>query len=398
MNAHSDCMTIIYNGKIVMENDGVIDKGTMVWQGERIVYAGHSEQFDRRKFEQGLSVVAIDAQGGWVLPGFIDVHVHGGNGRDFMEADAKAYDTITRYHGRHGTTGMLATTVTAPQEAISRVISAAAAYRSGGVQYAELVGVHLEGPFISPRWPGAQDPRHIVPPRLDWLEGWVSEFPELIKMLTLAPELDGSMAVIQWLSEHGIVPTCGHTDATYECILEAVGHGLRHAAHTYNAMKGLHHREPGTLGAVLSEDRISAEIIADGYHVHPACIRLLSRVKPDDRLILITDAIPASGLSDGSYTIAGLDVIVKDSVSRLKEGGNLAGCTLTMIEAFRFMVREVGLSVERVSRFASGNPARLLGLDAEMGSLATGKLANVLLLSPDLAMRNVWVRGRSISG
>lgn len=389
-----DSLSIIHNGKIVTENEGVIDGGTVAWQGDRIVYSGHSANFDNR--EIGTSAVVIDAQGGWVLPGFIDVHVHGGYGRDFMEPDAEAYDTITRYHGRHGTTGMLATSVTAPRDAIGRMLGAAAAYRNGNMRYAELLGVHLEGPFISPRWPGAQDPRHIVPPRPDWLESWAGEFPDLIKIVTLAPEQDGAMAAIQWLSERGIVPACGHTDATYDCISEAARHGLRHAAHTYNAMRGLHHREPGTLGAILSDDRISAEIIADGHHVHSACIRLLAKAKPDDRLILITDAIPASGLSDGEYNIAGVDVVVKDAVSRLKEGGNLAGCTLTMIDAFRFMVREAGLDVERVSRFASGNPARLLGLDAETGTLSAGKHANVLLLSPDLELQNVWVRGRSI--
>jgi len=397
MNRQEEKATVIYNGKIVTEHDGVIASGTIAWKGERIEYIGRAEAYSGYRIEDGTPLELIDAQGGWVLPGFIDVHVHGGYGHDFMEATPEAYDVITRYHAQHGTTGMLATTVTAPHDALNRVIRAANAYRRAEIAYAELLGVHLEGPFISPSWSGAQDPKHIVLPQLDRLEDWVGEYPDIIRILTLAPELDGAMALIGWLSEQGIVAACGHTDADYDCIREAVSHGLRHAVHTFNAMKGLHHREPGTVGAVLSDDRISAEIIADGYHVHPACIGMLSKLKGADQLILITDAIPAAGLSDGEYNIAGLDVIVKDSVSRLKDGGNLAGCTLTMIEAFRFMVREAGLDVEQVSRYASGNPARLLGVEERMGTLSAGKLANVLLVTPELELKRVWVHGRLVA-
>ncbi len=377
------------------ERDGIIEQGTIAWRGEHIAYVGTDAGFPDARFRSNYPSITIDAQAGWVVPGFIDIHVHGGAGRDFMEADDESYEAITRFHCMHGTTGLLATTVTASPDAIERVIRFVKSCPCKDTYSAELLGVHLEGPFISPRQAGAQDPRFIVLPSRDWLEGWTSAYPDTIRMLTLAPELEGAKSLIRWLDKHGIVPACGHTDASYDQIIEAAGQGLRHAAHTYNAMKGLHHREPGTVGAILDDERISAEIIADGHHVHPACIRLLAKLKGPDRLILVTDAIAATGMADGEYHLAGHDVVVKDAVSRLKHGGNLAGSTLTMIDAFRYMMETVGLSIGQVSRYASGNPARLLGLEGRMGSLEQGKLANVLLLSPQLKLQSVWVRGRN---
>ncbi|MFC5403112.1 N-acetylglucosamine-6-phosphate deacetylase [Cohnella soli] len=386
----------MHNGKILTEREGIIESGTIAWRGEHIAYVGKDANFPDEQFQDGHSLVRIDANGGWVVPGFIDVHVHGGDGRDFMEANDESFDAITRFHRRHGTTGLLATTVTASPEAIKRVVRFAKSYQNKDTHNAELLGVHLEGPFISPAQSGAQDPRYIVLPRRDWLEGWTREHPNTIRMLTLAPELDGAHSLIGWLNEHGIVAACGHTNASYDQIIEATEQGLCHAVHTFNAMKGIHHREPGTVGAILDDARISAEIIADGHHVHPACIRLLAKLKGPDRFILVTDAIAATGMADGEYHLAGHDVVVKDAVSRLKHGGNLAGSTLTMIDACRYMIETVGLDIGQVSRYASGNPARLLGLERWMGSLEEGKLANVLLLSPQLELQTVWVRGKNI--
>ncbi|MBM7565434.1 N-acetylglucosamine-6-phosphate deacetylase [Paenibacillus sacheonensis] len=339
----------------------------------------------------------VDGKGGWLLPGFIDLHVHGGFGADFMDASGEAYDAITSFHASRGTTRMLATTVTASPEAIAAVLEAAASYRSGTMPYASLEGVHLEGPFISELWPGAQNPSYISQPRLDWVQAWNTDYPGLIKQLTLAPEKEGSAAVISYLAAHGIVAAAGHTDARYEQIEAAVEAGLTQAVHTFNAMRALHHREPGTVGAVLSDDRIYAELIADGHHVHPAAIRLLVQSKPRDRVILITDAISAAGLGDGSYELGGLDVDVLQGVARLRQGGALAGSTLTMIDAFRFVLANTRLSVAEVSRMASGNPARQLGLQQVTGSIEIGKLADLVLT--DAAFSSVihtWVQGRLV--
>jgi N-acetylglucosamine-6-phosphate deacetylase len=355
--------------------------------------------------EQGTSIdtgavqdhmKVIDGHNGWVLPGFIDIHVHGGYGHDFMDAENAGLDAITRFHGLHGTTAMLATTVTAPKVDLDRVLERVTQYRETPMPYARLLGVHLEGPFISAKWPGAQNPQYIVPPQHAWLDEWVDRFPGLIRMQTLAPETEGALAYIEALAREGIVAALGHTDATYEQVELAVRHGLSHAVHTFNAMRMLHHREPGTVGAVMSNPGIMAEVIADGHHVHPICINMIGQLKGPDNLILITDAISAAGLGDGIYRLGGLDVVVKDSVARLKEGDSLAGSTLTMIDAFRYVVQRAGFPIDYASRMASGNPARRLGIEQYTGALQPGKQADVLLLDEHLELQRVWVHGQCI--
>lgn len=374
--------------------EGVIEDGWIKLSGGRIEALGAM----RGGLPEGLpdeqADIQIDGRGGWVLPGFIDIHVHGGFGHDFMDADKEGLDAITRFHARHGTTAMLATTVTAPKDALDGVLSRVKAYIQAETGYAQLLGVHLEGPFISAKYPGAQNPAHIAKPDPAWLDDWLSRFPGLIKMQTLAPETESALAYIRKLNEAGIVAACGHTDASYDQLSEAAECGLRHAVHTFNAMRPVHHREPGTVGAVLTDDRITAEVIADGHHVHPACIRLLARTKGSDRLVLITDAMSAAGLGNGDYQLGGLDVTVKDGVARLKDGDSLAGSTLTMIDAFRFAVRNAGIGVAEASRMASANPARVISAAHETGSLKAGMRADVLLLDEDLKLDGVWIGGK----
>ncbi|WP_020615925.1 N-acetylglucosamine-6-phosphate deacetylase [Paenibacillus daejeonensis] len=342
------------------------------------------------------SPMSIDGERGYLLPGFIDMHVHGGYGSDFMDANSDAYDAISRFHAGHGTTGMLATTMTAPHSDIEAVLSSVASYQARTMPYAQLLGVHLEGPFISPSWPGAQNPDYIVSPQMNWLKQWESQFPGLIRQLTLAPESDAADEMIAWLSAQGIIAAAGHTDASYEQIIHAVSQGLTQAVHTYNAMTPLHHRKPGTVGAVLTEDAICAELIADGHHVHPAAIRLLVRAKPAEQLVLITDAMSAAGLGNGSYELGGLGVDVQDGVARLQEGGSLAGSTLTMIEAVRFMRKHTELTLPEVTKLASLNPARRLGLDRHTGSIADGKQADLVWCDEQLNVRQTWIKGRSV--
>lgn len=338
----------------------------------------------------------VDGHGGWLLPGFIDVHVHGGFGGDFMDASRESYETITRFHASQGTTGMLATTVTASPEAIQAVLQASSDYMAASMPYTALFGVHLEGPFLSGKWIGAQNPAFLSAPRIDWLEQWSAEYPGLIKIVTLAPENEGALEAISWLAGHGIVAACGHTDATFAIMEQAADAGLTHAVHTFNAMRPLHHREPGTVGAVLTDRRIYAELIADGHHVHPGAIRLLAASKPADKLILITDAMSAAGMPDGVYDLGGLPVYVNDGVARLQEG-NLAGSSLTMISAFRYMLDNTDLSVIEVSRYASGNPARQLGMFSSTGSITVGKRGDLVLTDASFSeVRSTWVEGRLV--
>jgi len=348
--------------------------------------------------EEIRSARRIDVQGNWVLPGFVDMHVHGGAGHDFMDADEEGLLAITRFHAGHGTTSMLATSLTASRENLTAMLACVQRFRCGAMPYARLAGVHLEGPHVSLKWKGAQNPAYILPPQPEWLDEWVRSYPGLIRMQTLAPELPGALAYIGKLTEVGAIPACGHTDATYEELTSAADRGLRQAVHTFNAMRPYHHREPGTVGAVLTDERIMAEIIADGHHVHPAGIKMLVAAKGIDRVILITDAMAAAGQPDGEYDLGGLQVVMQDGVARLKDGDSLAGSTLTMIDAFRFMVREVGVSIEAASLMASANPARQLGMDGEIGSLAPGRRADILLLDDALELRQVWVGGSPMLG
>ncbi|BBI35344.1 N-acetylglucosamine-6-phosphate deacetylase [Cohnella abietis] len=341
-------------------------------------------------------IETIDAKGNWIIPGFIDVHVHGGAGHDFMDANAEGIAAISKFHASNGTTSMLATTLTATREDLTAVVDRVSAFMSAPMPYAQIVGVHLEGPFVNVKWKGAQNPSYIVPPQPEWLEEWVTRFPGIIKIQTLAPESEGALDYIEKLAQNGIVPSCGHTDATYEQIIAAADHGLRHAVHTFNAMTPLHHRQPGTVGAVLTDDRITAEVIADGHHVHPAAIKLITRAKGAHNVILVTDAMSAAGMPDGEYELGGLPVHMTCGVARLKETNSLAGSTLTMISAVQYLVREVGVTLEEASRMASANPARQLGIDATTGSLEVGKAADFLMLDKSLELQSTWIGGNKL--
>lgn len=378
----------------VLTPSGLIEQGVIAVSEEMIHYAGEAAWLP-----EAYAHWPVGSSGnmGLLLPGFVDVHVHGGAGYDFMYCNAESLDIITRFHAVHGTTTMLATTMTAAKTAIDQVLEEINAYRSSGMPYAQLAGVHLEGPFISPKWSGAQNPEHIVPANLEWLEEWESLYPSMIRQVTLAPECEGAQEAILWLRKHGITAALGHTNATYEEVIAAADTGLNQAVHMFNAMTPLHHRKPGAAGAVMFDPRIRAEIIADGIHVHPAAIQILSRLKNKDNLLLITDAMSATGLSDGEYTIGDLPVAVRDGVATLKENPEaLAGSTLTMIRGFRFLIQEVGLSLEEASRAASLSPAISLGMQRSIGSLEAGKRGDILLLDDELNLRSVWISGRKI--
>lgn len=390
---HENSLTTIY-GNVVMK-DEVLEQGAVIIQNDKIVYAGPASDIPHRwSDEQGEVIQGND---GYIVPGFIDIHVHGGGGEDFMDSSKEILDTITSYHASQGTTTMLATTMTAPKEWIDKVLHEVNEYRAQPMPYAQLAGVHLEGPFISPKWPGAQNPEHISLPDVNWLISWEKMYPGLIRQVTLAPEREGAHEVIKWLREQHITAALGHTDATYEEVEAAVEAGLHHAVHTFNAMTTLHHRKPGTAGAVLSDRRISAEVIADGIHVHPAAVSLIAQLKSSiHKLVLITDAISATGLPDGNYTLGDLPVAVTEGVARLEDGITLAGSTLTMIRGFQFLVKEVGLSIVEASQAASHNPASLLGLLNVTGTIEQGKQADILLLDSSLELTDVWIKGSKL--
>jgi N-acetylglucosamine-6-phosphate deacetylase len=378
----------------VLTPQGLISEGVIAFSGENIAYVGEYKTLPAQYHHWKID----DKQNGLFIPGFVDVHVHGGAGYDFMNSDKAALDAITKYHSTQGTTTMLATTMTAPKKAIDSVLAQVSNYMNQEMSYAQIAGVHLEGPFISPKWCGAQNPQHIVPPSVSWLKEWEAQYPKLIRQVTLAPERVGAKEAIQWLRQHHITAALGHTDATYDEVIAAVDLGLNQAVHTFNAMTPLHHRQPGVVGAILTDKRISAEIIADGIHVHPAMVSLLISIKNEANLLLITDAMSATGLSDGAYMLGDLPVTVLKGKATLTDNPNaLAGSTLTMIQGFRFLVKQANLSIEEASSAASLTPARSLGLDHLIGSLEAGKRADILMLDDELNLVNVWVKGKDLN-
>jgi N-acetylglucosamine-6-phosphate deacetylase len=393
MNLNRSKSFCVINAQIVTPT-GVLNNGWLLVNDGVIVEVGSSAN---SVIPNQPNRTTIDAKGGWLIPGFIDVHVHGGAGHDFMDANEEGLRAITKFHAAHGTTSILATTLTASREELTAVLERVSSFLSNPMPYSQVIGMHLEGPFINVKWKGAQNPAYILPPQVEWLEEWVKQYPGIIKIQTLAPESEGGLAYIEALARNGIVPSCGHTDATYDQLIAAADSGLRHAVHTYNAMKVFHHREPGTVGAVLTDNRIVAEVIADGHHVHPAGIKLLLSAKGKDNVILITDAMAAAGMPDGNYQIGGLPVKMSGGVARLIDSDSLAGSTLTMISAVQYMVRDVGVSLEDASRMASANPARQLGIDSVTGALEVGKAADFLLLDVTLDIQKVWIGGQEFA-
>jgi N-acetylglucosamine-6-phosphate deacetylase len=368
--------------------DRLVDRGLVRIDDGRIVGVwdlseGGAPRPDPRE------TLTVDA--GYVAPGFVDLHVHGGGGADFMDADPEAVATVTATHARYGTTALLATTLTAPEEAILAAIRAVRAAPRVG---ARVVGFHVEGPFISPRMKGAQDDRHIRAASLEEIDRWFAAAgPGWAWQVTLAPEVPGALEAIRHLADRGAVASAGHTDCTYARMRAAAEAGLRHVTHLFNAMRGIHHREPGAAGAALTLPGLTAEVVADGVHVHPAVLGMAVRMRGVESVVLVTDAMRAAAMPDGVYRLGGLTARVQDGVARLPDG-SLAGSALTMDAAVRNMVRLVGVSLPEAVAMASRNPARVHGLDHRKGAVAPGRDADLVVLDRDLRVVLTMVGGR----
>jgi N-acetylglucosamine-6-phosphate deacetylase len=311
-----------------------------------------------------------DLTGRLVVPGFIDLHVHGGDGADFMGEDLVA---AVELHARHGTTRLLATTVSAPPAALLQAVRTVAAAGDP-----HILGIHLEGPWLSDARRGAQDPAALRAPdprELDALLG-----AGCIRMVTLAPELPGALDLITRVVAAGAVASLGHTDATYDEAIAGIEAGARHATHTFNGMRELHHREPGAVGAVLDRYEVTCELIADGHHVHPAAVRLVARAKGARGVAFVTDAIAAAGRPDGDFHLGAVPVRVRDGRATTHDG-HLAGSTLTLDAAVRNAVAW-GIALPDALAMASTVPARVLGL--RKGRIAPGYDADLTILDADL--------------
>lgn len=344
----------------------------------------------------------IDAQGQIVVPGFVDVHIHGAGGHDVMEARANALDAVTSTVARFGTTTIVATTVSAPIDETCRSLEGIARYIRGpqnqpasATPRAEIVGIHLEGPFINPARRGAHPATAIIPPDASTLDRFLSAAGGCARILTLAPELSGALDLIDRARAAGLVVAMGHTDATYAQARAAIERGARHAVHVFNAMRPFSHRETGVLGAVLTDPEITAEIITDGVHVDEPAIRLLLAAKGTERVLLVSDGTAATGMPDGTYRLGTFEVVIVGGVCRNREG-RLAGSTLTLDRAIRCMV-SLGVPLGEAVSMATLYPALRLGLAGRKGALVAGADADLVLLTPQLEVSGVMTHGKGLA-
>ena len=374
---------------LVLEH-GILQDGFLTIENGKITSVGQMAEYVSTP---GEKVIDLHHES-YLSPGFIDIHIHGANGADTMDATPEALTTMASALPKEGTTSFLATTITQSPENIEKAIRNAAEYQKkrNTPGKAEVLGIHLEGPFINKKHNGAQPEHYILKPDIDLFQKWQKLADNAIKVVTLAPEIENASELIAYLAANGVIASIGHTDASYEEVVKAVEDGASHVTHLFNAMKGIHHRQPGAAGAALLLDQLTAEIIADGVHVRPEMIDLAVRVKGEEKLVLITDSMRAKCLKNGRYDLGGQDVFVRDGKAVL-EDGTLAGSILKMKDSIQNIIRFTKLSLFQAVRMASTNPAKELKVFDRKGSLAVGKDADIVVLNPKYEVQMTLCRG-----
>lgn len=361
-------MKCIVNGKIILEND-ILENKVLVFDDKILDILDEAPK----------NCEIIDAKGKYVSPGFIDIHIHGNMGKDTMDATKEALTTIAKSIVRHGVTSFLPTTMTMDQESIYNALDAIKSLMGYGEDKAEILGAHLEGPFINQKYKGAQNESYIIDPSYEFIE----KYKDVIKVITYAPEQDEDFKFTKEVVKNtDIALSIGHSKATFNQATEAINLGARNITHLFNAMTPLNHRNPGVVGAGLTSD-IYCEIIADKIHISEDLFQFILDNKGEDKLILITDSIEAGGLEDGEYSLGGQKVTVKDSQARL-ESGALAGSVMPLNKMVYNFLNNTNLDIRKVVRLAAINPARSIGIDKTKGSIEIGKDADIILIDEDI--------------
>ncbi|MFG2679417.1 N-acetylglucosamine-6-phosphate deacetylase [Streptomyces sp. NPDC048392] len=367
---------VLAGARVVLPT-GTVDDGRVIVDGTRIADTASPQ------------AEVVDVSGHWVVPGFVDIHNHGGGGASFAGGTPEDILKGVGTHRRHGTTTLVASAVTGDLDFLARHAGVLAELAQQG----DIAGIHFEGPFISPCRKGAHDEQLLRDPDPAEVRKLIDAAHGHAKMMTLATELPGGLDSVRLLAEHGVIAAVGHTDATYEQTLQAIDAGATVATHLFNAMPPLGHRSPGPIAALLEDERITVELINDGTHLHPAALQLAFHHAGAARVAFITDAMDAAGFGDGRYLLGPMEVEVADGVARLVEGGSIAGSTLTLDRAFKRAVTVDGLPVGDVVAAISANPARLLGLDGRIGSLEPGRDADLVVLDDAFDLVGVMRRG-----
>ncbi|MGW4239401.1 N-acetylglucosamine-6-phosphate deacetylase [Streptomyces sp. NPDC004749] len=380
MAARAAC-TVLAGARVVLPT-GIVDGGRVIVEGGRIAGAAPDD------------ATTLDLTGHWLVPGFVDLHNHGGGGGSFASGPVDEVLTGIRTHRAHGTTTLVASTVTGD----TGFLAQRAGLLSELVEQGELAGIHFEGPFISPCRKGAHSEALLRHPDPAEVRKLLDAARGTARMVTLAPELPGGIESVRLLAEHGVIAAVGHTDATYEQTVEAIDAGATVATHLFNAMPPLGHRAPGPVAALLEDERVTVELINDGTHLHPAALELAFHRAGAARVAFVTDAMDAAGFGDGRYQLGPLAVEVRGGVARLAGDGTIAGSTLTQDVAFRRAATVDRLPVEDIVRAISANPAKLLGVYDRVGSLEPGKDADAVVLDADFSLKGVLHKGDWVVG
>ena len=370
----------IINGKIIL-HDEIVNKNVFI-ENDKI-----TEISDRQPEDEDI----IDAKGAYVSPGFIDVHTHGRGGSDTMYATFDDLNTISKATLKTGVTSFLPTTMTMPVDDIAKAIENIAVNKDK-VEGAQVLGTHLEGPFFNKKYKGAQPEECMILPTVDNYLSFVQDHQDIIRKISIAPELEHSLELISYLKDKNTVVSLGHTNATYEQAQAAIDAGATSGTHTYNAMTPLTHRAPGVVGAVMINDSVYAELILDGVHVNYAAAKALLRTKGKDKLILITDSLEAAGLENGKYLLGNQDVYVKDGEARLIDG-TLAGSIVSMNVAVKNAYEHLGLTLNEAVNLASYNPAQSLN-EPLLGEIKVGNYADIIFFDDNIQIQQTIEIGR----
>ena len=392
---------VFFNGTLISDS-GLIADGMITARDGRIEYVG-----PRRDEHMPPEAERIDAGGAYLAPGFVDMHVHGGGGSDFMDANDQDIRTAIRFHAAHGTTALCPSTATAPLSEILAAVDGVERYRKGDQPFGRVLGVHVEGPYLAFSKRGCHLPEHVrKPEEREWRQ--ILE-RGLIASMTLAPELEGARDLVRALASQGALASAGHSEALYQEMAEAADWGVRHVTHLYCAMTDAmsnrwrgtpNPRSGGILEAVYLDERLSSELISDGKHLSGEILRLALRVKGYEKLAIVTDAMRAAGMPDGDYTFGprhGMKTVVRNRESRIPDGTALASSVFAMNEMVRVFHQATGCPLWQAVRMASLTPATILGRHSELGSLAPGKLADIVLLDSQLEVKATYLGGRLLA-
>ncbi len=371
---------IIKNG-LIFQKEGSFKQGDLHIQEEYIVKQEKNIEDEN----------VIDAEGLYVIPGLIDIHFHGCVGYDFCDGTSEALEKIATYQGKNGVLAICPASMTFPEERLAAIFENAANYQ--GEEGATLVGINMEGPFISMGKKGAQNGTFIHKPDVEMFLRLQEKAKGMIKLVDIAPEIEGAMAFIEEVGEK-VTVSLAHTTADYDTSMKAFEKGAKHVSHLYNAMPAYSHRAPGVIGAACDEEKVMVELITDGIHSHPAVVRTTFKMFGEDRIVLISDSMMACGLQDGQYELGGQAVTVRGHLATLTEGGAIAGSVTNLMDCIRNAVQNMGVPLASTVKCATVNPANAIGISEYYGSLEEGKLANIVLLNKDLEICSIIKEGK----